>query len=107
MVNSVDRRPDDGIVAVLAGISGGDVLRGLANGAHPRVGGMAATTGLGGALEYTTQMAAFAGDVLVRAGEGKFRGIVIEVGMRFSGRSAERYQQEYGIQYKPEFDLSV
>jgi len=38
-------------MAVLAGISGGDVLRGLAHGTHPRIGGMAATTGLGGTLE--------------------------------------------------------
>ena len=107
MVNCVDRRPDDGIVAVLAGISGGDVLCGLANGAHPGVGGMAATTGLGCTLEYTTQMAAFAGDVLVRTGEGKFRGVVIEVDARFSCRSSEGYQKEYGIKYEPEFDLSV
>ena len=107
MVNSVDRRPDDGIVAVLACISRGNVLRGLANGTHPGVGGMAATTGLGCPLEYTTQMAAFARDVLVCAGEGKFRGVVIEVDVRFSGRDAERHQKEYGIQYKPEFDLSI
>lgn len=51
-------------------------------------------------------MAAFAGDVLVRAGEREFRGAVIKVNERLGGRDAERYQKEYGIQYKPEFDLS-
>jgi len=106
VVNPIDRRPDDGIMTVLAGVSSRDVLRGLANGTHPRVGGMAATAGLGGALEYTTQMAAFAGHVSVRAGEGKFRGVVIEVDVRLGGRNAERYQKENDIQYKPEFDLS-
>ena len=75
-------------MAVRAGISGGDVLCGLAYGAHPCIGGMAATTGFGGTFEYTAQMAAFAGHVLVRTGERKFRGIVVEVNARLGSRSA-------------------
>ena len=67
---------------------------------------MTAPTGLGGALEETAQMAAFAGDVLVRAGEGELRSAVIEVDARLGGRDAEGHQKEYDVQYKPEFDLS-
>ena len=43
----------------------------------------------------------------MRAGERKFRGAVIEIYAGFVGRDAEGYQKEYGIEYKPEYDLSV
>ena len=51
-------------------------------------------------------MAAFAGDVLVRSCERKFRGAVIEFEAGLGGHDAEGNQKKYGVQYKPEFGVS-